>query len=69
MVPYINMPYAEHFLKVVGADPNVKASEKDIDKLIEAARTCQELVRNMEKQDDIKGYLIYNEKPAQTEKK
>lgn len=64
MVPYINMPYAEHFLKQVGADPNLKAQEKDIDKLIEAARNCQELVRNMEKQEDIRGFLIYTEKPA-----
>lgn len=34
MVPYINFPYAEHVLKQVGADPNAKATEKDIDILI-----------------------------------
>lgn len=41
MVPYINFPYAEHVLKQVGfSDPNAKATERDIDKLIEAARGC-----------------------------
>lgn len=70
MVPYINFPYAEHLLKQVGAaDPNAKATEKDIDILIQGARACQELARNLEKQEDIKGFLIYQNKPAPEEKK
>lgn len=51
MVPYINIPYAENFLTMVGQDPNAKASEKDIDGLIAAARKCQELVHGMDKTD------------------
>jgi len=69
MVPYINFPYAEHVLKEVGADPNAKATERDIDRLISAARLCQDLVRNLEKEGDIKGFLIYSDKPAPVEKK
>ena len=34
MVPYINIPYAEHVLKDIGADPNAKANERDINTLI-----------------------------------
>jgi hypothetical protein len=48
MVPYMNIPYAEHVLKTIGQDPNSKATERDIDTLIIAARKCQELVRGME---------------------
>jgi hypothetical protein len=40
-------------------DPNAKANDRDIDTLINAAKKCQELARNLEKQDEIKGYLIY----------
>ena len=41
MVPYINIPYAEHILKSVGvADPNAKTQDKDIDILIKAAKAC-----------------------------
>lgn len=70
MVPYINFPYAEHVLKQVGvSDPNAKANERDIENLIKAAKACQELARNLEKQEgDIKGYLIYTPKPQQEKK-
>ena len=40
MVPYINIPYAEHVLKTIGSDANAKATEKDIDTLITAAKKC-----------------------------
>ena len=70
MVPYINFPYAEHVLKQVGiTDANAKATERDVDILIQAARACQELVRNMETTTDLKGYLVYTDKPAPIEKK
>lgn len=70
MVPYINIPYAEHVLKEAGADPNAKATDKDIDVLIKAAKACQDIVRNLEQQEgNIKGFLIYTEKPAPSEKK
>jgi hypothetical protein len=34
VVPYINIPYAEHILKEIGAEPNAKATERDVDLLI-----------------------------------
>ena len=63
MVPYINIPYAEHFLKIQGADPNAKAVDRDIPVLIAAAHSCQKLANDLEQQEDIKGYLIYQDKP------
>lgn len=61
MVPYINFPYAEHILKQMGKDPNIKATIDDIDILIEASKKCQDLARSLEKQESIKGYIVYEE--------
>lgn len=41
MVPYINFPYAEHVLKQLGQDPNIKASIEQAPVLREAALKCQ----------------------------
>lgn len=61
MVPYINFPYAEHILKTMGMDPNMKAEyPRDYEKLVEAAKQCQEMAKNLDNQE-IKGYLIYQE--------
>jgi hypothetical protein len=68
MVPYINFPYAEHILKSMGQDPNAKAAPEDIDMLINAARKCQEIASSLEKEETIKGYLIYQEKPPEKPK-
>lgn len=59
MVPYINFPYAEHCLKLLGQDPNAKAAIEHQDILVQAARKCQQLVRDLETQEDIKGFLVY----------
>lgn len=41
MVPYINFPYAEHLLRLVGvADPNARSTDRDIEILIKAAKAC-----------------------------
>ena len=41
VVPYFNIPYAEHILKGMGEDPNQKATMEKKDVLIQAARLCQ----------------------------
>lgn len=61
MVPYISVPYAEHIFRQMGQDPNARASVESIDILLSAAVKCQELVRSLEQQDTIKGYIIYAE--------
>ena len=38
IVPYISFPYAEHALKVVGADPNAKATTESIPILIQVIK-------------------------------
>ena len=38
MVPYINLPYAEHILKSIGEEPNSKATMDKSEVLIQAAR-------------------------------
>lgn len=68
MVPYINFPYAEHVLKQLGHDPNLKATIDQAPILREAALKCQQLMRDLETAVDIKGYLIYQEKPADEKK-
>lgn len=68
MVPYINFPYAEHVLKLLGQDPNLKAAMEHADILREAAAKCQQLMRDLERAEDIKGYLIYSDKPAEEKK-
>lgn len=69
MVPYINTPYAEHILKLMGQDANAKASVENIDMLLKAAGMCQQLVRDLEKQDTIKGYIIFTEELPKEQKK
>ena len=59
MVPYINYPYAEHILTLLGNDPNAKATEEHVVILIEAARKCQEVAQGLEKQDSIRGFIVY----------
>ena len=57
IVPYASFPYADHALRLVGIeDTNAKAESTDeiIDKLIEAAHTLCDLVRDMENLEDIK---------------
>ena len=71
IVPYASFPYADHALRLVGIeDTNAKAESTDeiIDKLIEAAHTLRDLVRDMENLEDIKGFITYSEekeKPAE----
>lgn len=68
MVPYINFPYAEHILKQMGHDANAKATIEMSEVLIEAAKRCQQLVRDLENAEDIKGYLIYQDKLVEEKK-
>ena len=73
IVPYASFPYADHALRLVGIeDTNAKAESTDeiIDKLIEAAHTLRDLVRDMENLEDIKGFITYSEeKEKPVEKK
>ena len=48
IVPYFNIPYAEHILKSMGEDPNAKATMEKRDVLVDAARRCQQLMRDLE---------------------
>jgi hypothetical protein len=62
MVPYASFPYAEHALRLCQADPNLKAdptSESQVASLIDAAQKLRQLVKDMEKMEDIKGFIIY----------
>ena len=72
-MPYASFPYADHALRLVGIeDTNAKAESTDeiIDKLIEAAHTLRDLVRDMENLEDIKGFITYSEeKEKPVEKK
>jgi hypothetical protein len=58
MVPY---PYADHTLRLVGADPNAKCTFDHIQKLIEAAKMLKQIVVDMENLEDIPGFTIYKE--------
>ena len=72
-MPYASFPYADHALRLVGIeDTNAKAESTDeiIDKLIEAAHTLRDLVRDMENLEDIEGFITYSEeKEKPVEKK
>ena len=47
MVPYASFPYADHILRTLSVDPNLKAeakSEHQIDTLIDAAQKLKVLI-------------------------
>lgn len=47
MVPYASFPYADHVLRTLSVEPNLKAeakSEQQIDTLIEAAQKLKALI-------------------------
>ena len=63
MVPYASFPYADHVLRLLSVDPNKKAEASDeaaIDLLIAAAQKLKVLVTEMERMDEIKGYIVYS---------
>lgn len=62
MVPYASFPYADHVIRLLDADPNTKAdscSDTQVKVLIDAAKMLRELVANMERLDEIKGFIVY----------
>lgn len=75
LVPYISFPYAEHALRMNGAQPNAVAEEKDAEVLALSAMTCRNLVEEIDKCETgiVKGFVIYtpdpNYKPEEEEKK
>ena len=66
MVPYASFPYADHVLRLANIDPAAKVvgSDAQVQILIEAAHKLKQLVADMEKNDDLSGYLIYKEEEA-----
>ena len=61
MVPYASMPYADHVLRELEADPNAKAGgDEHIDLLIKAAENLRALVQSMEDLEEIKGFITYS---------
>jgi len=66
LVPYISFPYAEHSLRLHGANPNDEADETmHVDLLQKAAQSCKEMVHQIDKCDEgvVKGFVIYTEDP------
>ena len=63
MVPYASFPYADHVLRQLSVDPNTKAevgNESQIDILIEAAQKLKLIVQEMERMEEIKGFIVFN---------
>lgn len=67
MVPYASFPYADHILRTLSVDPNLKAeakSDQQIDTLIDAAQKLKVLIQDMERMEEIKGFIIYSQDPS-----
>ena len=62
MVPYASFPYADHVLRQLKVDPNKKAEPLDdqIDVLIEGAQKLKEIMQDLERMDEIKGFVVYS---------
>ena len=70
IVPYASIPYADHVLRELNADPNTKASsDEHIDLLIQAANDLRKLVQSMENLEEIKGFITYADEEKRENKK
>ena len=62
MVPYASFPYADHILRQMGAAPNSPAvAAEHTQTLIDAAHKLKELIANMERLEEITGFIVYKD--------
>ena len=64
MVPYMTPMMAEHWLSQVGLSPSDHfniANDEMVDKVVQAALLCKNMVSELEDMDTIPGYIIYEE--------
>jgi len=59
MVPYMSPPIAEHCMGKVELTSDTTVTEEHIPKLIEAAEIARNMVRALENQETIPGFIVY----------
>ena len=67
MVPYMSPAMAEHCLRKADLDPQTVIDETNYKKVIEAAKISREMVRDLDNQEKMKGYILYTEIPVSEE--
>jgi len=70
MVPYASFPYADHVLRLLEAEPNTKAEPSDdhIEILTQGASKLKQIMQDMERMEEIKGFIVYQDDPRKAEK-
>jgi hypothetical protein len=69
MVPYASFPYADHVLRLLEAEPNTKAEPSDdhIELLTQGASKLKQIMQDMERMSEIKGFIVYQDDPKKVD--